>query len=644
MGLVSSVLFLFFAWQFHRIEAALDHQEVLRGQLHLMEPEPTAAGPVTPPVVAPTPPPVVEVATSAPAVTTDPAPAETPAVVNAPAPVEAPVAPPAVEAVAPSTPAPPVVESAVVAGTDSKAKVLQAYLDSHQKLKTQAGQLWILALVIFAGVSVLGLAIFIYLQRAFVFIMQRIEKIMKGVDRTSVIADELRSSGQAVAEGANKQAHALETTSSSLEEISSMARTTSCSAETAKGCSDDAKIAVERGVDEMQTMRDSMEGIQISVRDMRQAMEEIKKSSGGIATIMKAIDEISFQTKILALNAAVEAARAGEAGVGFAVVADEVRNLAMRCAQAANETTAQIEDSIGKSEEGEKVSVRVMDRLRDVMEKTQKVDARLGDILARSNDVDKQMAQIAIASKEEATGIQYLARSLFETDQVTQANAQSAEKTASALRDLHEDTLDLTYAVEELIVIVGAQAGNNLTKSTLLQMLSPLVALFKGAKTAVKRMGQSKRSLPLEQQIEEAFPDKETINRFMGYLERSTMKPGEPVFRQNDPPDKLYFVESGEVFVQIEIGKGNIKRLRTLGAGNVVGEMGLYIKSPRSASIIVETEAVLFSLSMDALETMQARDPLAAAAFHSFIVRLLSKRLTIANKEMESLRQKTMAR
>ncbi len=104
-----------------------------------------------------------------------------------------------------------------------------------------------------------------------------------------------------------------------------------------------------------------------AMNNMSDAMDEIKRSSEQIKTIVAAIEDISFQTNILALNASIEAARAGEAGKGFAVVADEVGNLARKSSESVENTTSLIESSINSVERGAAIAEDVLKRMNSVI-------------------------------------------------------------------------------------------------------------------------------------------------------------------------------------------------------------------------------------------------------------------------------------
>lgn len=189
-------------------------------------------------------------------------------------------------------------------------------------------------------------------------------------------------------------------------------------------------------------MRLAAETGSADVGELNQAMAAIKISADEISHIVKSIDEIAFQTNILALNAAVEAARAGEAGMGFAVVADEVRNLAQRSAQSAKETAAKIEDSVKRSEHGVRVS--------------EKVGKSLVEILGSARDADALIGEIAQASKEQEQGIGQLNTAVAQMDKVTQANASTAEETASSAQELQAQAAAQKNAIRELLALVGS--------------------------------------------------------------------------------------------------------------------------------------------------------------------------------------------
>ncbi len=127
----------------------------------------------------------------------------------------------------------------------------------------------------------------------------------------------------------------------------------------------------------------------VSMKALTAQMTDITRTSEETSKIIKTIDEIAFQTNLLALNAAVEAARAGEAGAGFAVVADEVRNLAMRSAEAAKNTSAMIEDTIGRIRQGASGVKETNERFDRVSESVTQIISRI-DRIAKSSATQNQ--------------------------------------------------------------------------------------------------------------------------------------------------------------------------------------------------------------------------------------------------------------
>ncbi len=240
-------------------------------------------------------------------------------------------------------------------------------------------------------------------------------------------ACQVSAAGQSLAEGASEQAASLEETSASTEEIASITRQNAEHALQVAGIMQKSAA----GAGEVNEMLDRMV----------EKMKEIDGSSQKIARIIKVIDEIAFQTNILALNAAVEAARAGEAGLGFAVVADEVRNLAQRCAQAARDTAALIEESIATSQDG-----------------NQRLDRMAGAVRAMTESslhVKSLVDEVNQGSQEQSRGMDQIARTVLHMDQVTQKTAESARQSASAGSQLSEHAASLSALVDEMREVVG---------------------------------------------------------------------------------------------------------------------------------------------------------------------------------------------
>ena len=276
----------------------------------------------------------------------------------------------------------------------------------------------------------MGILMMFLVQSINAGLRRAVSDLTEGAGQVASAAGQISSSSQSLAQGASQQAASLEETSASSEEINSMARKNAENSHTANGL-------VTQSQQKFTETNHSLEA-------MVEAMGDIKSASDKVARIIKVIEEIAFQTNILALNAAVEAARAGEAGMGFAVVADEVRSLAQRCAQAAGDTAALIEESIAKTNDGKTKVDQVAVAIRAITEESAKVKTLVDEV--------------SLGSQEQTRGIEQVAKALTQMEQVTQQSAANAEESAAAAEELTAQASTLMDVVGQLSVMVGGAA------------------------------------------------------------------------------------------------------------------------------------------------------------------------------------------
>jgi CRP/FNR family transcriptional regulator, cyclic AMP receptor protein len=99
-------------------------------------------------------------------------------------------------------------------------------------------------------------------------------------------------------------------------------------------------------------------------------------------------------------------------------------------------------------------------------------------------------------------------------------------------------------------------------------------------------------------------------------------KAGDVIFREGDPAQELFIVQSGEV----EIRLGN-RLLETLPQYSIFGEMALIDSAPRSPTAIAATDVRLVTVSEKQFLFLISNTPY----FALNVMRIMARRLRVAN-------------
>ncbi|HUS43096.1 MAG TPA: cyclic nucleotide-binding domain-containing protein [Ilumatobacteraceae bacterium] len=103
--------------------------------------------------------------------------------------------------------------------------------------------------------------------------------------------------------------------------------------------------------------------------------------------------------------------------------------------------------------------------------------------------------------------------------------------------------------------------------------------------------------------------DHAIVQQVVDRVDWRRLEAGEVLFEQGDVADAAYFVVGGRVTVHVVDDEGEERLVAELGRGEVVGELGLLDRAPRSATVRAVRDTTLASFSAATFEELVATSP-----------------------------------
>src|SRR5215212_485120 len=132
------------------------------------------------------------------------------------------------------------------------------------------------------------------------------------------------------------------------------------------------------------------------------------------------------------------------------------------------------------------------------------------------------------------------------------------------------------------------------------------------------------------------------LQQLMDMAEPVSLRAGEVLIKQGDAGEAAYVVTMGEFEVQKQTGQSLIK-IDVRNSGDVLGEMALLSRAPRSATIVAKTDGEALRIPQEAFKQLLASSTSAAMAVLHWVMARLSQNESLLHQQEKMAALGTMS-
>lgn len=288
------------------------------------------------------------------------------------------------------------------------------------------------------------------------------EELTASSEQSAQAANQVAIAITGVAQGTEKQSHAVNTTVEVIEQMSANIQHVAKNSSTVAANSEKTSEAAKDGLAAVETAVNQMSNIDKAVNTLATVVAKLGTRSKEIGQIVDTISGIAGQTNLLALNAAIEAARAGEQGRGFAVVAEEVRKLAEQSQDAAKQIAALIgeiqldtDSAVVTMAEGTTEVKKGADVVNNAGDHFQRIATLVDEFLGQGKEIGNEIQQMALGSQQIVSSVQDIDKISKNTAGQTQSVSAATEEQSASMEEVAAASRSLAKMAEELQVAIG---------------------------------------------------------------------------------------------------------------------------------------------------------------------------------------------